>query len=105
SRLRSVIASAPHDLSCYDEDISAIQQVLDRLVAARSTLQVYADKCQSVFSPIRRLPSEVLLEIFNMPTAQERLRRLAKPHLLNLSQVCSTWHTLAIGTPALWAMI
>ncbi|KAJ6586562.1 hypothetical protein B0H10DRAFT_1756763, partial [Mycena sp. CBHHK59/15] len=66
SSLRSVIASAPHDLLCYDEDISAIQQVLDRLVAARSTLQMCANKCQGVFAPIRRLPSEVLLEIFSM---------------------------------------
>ncbi|KAJ6600701.1 hypothetical protein B0H10DRAFT_1733443, partial [Mycena sp. CBHHK59/15] len=112
------IVSEPHKLSCYDEEISTIQQVLDQLVTARSALQVYADKCQSVFAPIRRLSSDMLLEIFSMytasfndtmlswdsPMAQEHLHRLAKPHLLNLLQVCSTWHTLVIGTPALWVV-
>ncbi|KAJ6605174.1 hypothetical protein DFH09DRAFT_1422038 [Mycena vulgaris] len=70
---------------------------------------------------IHRFPSEILVEIFALcwstftPAFDEgdsassslevEMSRLAHAPLLALSQVCSRWHTIAVGTPALWTTI
>ncbi|KAJ7730098.1 hypothetical protein DFH07DRAFT_945486 [Mycena maculata] len=70
-----------------------------------------------MFSPGRLLPTELLAEIFDMcsppgtneisvaTNSKQELERLAKKYLLQLSQVCSRWHGVAIGTPMLWSTI
>ncbi|KAJ6453033.1 hypothetical protein C8R47DRAFT_1083535 [Mycena vitilis] len=65
---------------------------------------------------IRRLPTEMLIQIFaeclaaekhvyEHSTAEDELHRLAKRDLLLLSQVSSRWHTIAMKTPKLWSRI
>ncbi|KAJ7758668.1 hypothetical protein B0H16DRAFT_1720756 [Mycena metata] len=66
------------------------------------------------------LPAELLVEIFDMcsplgddgldglsdtTTPLEEANRLAKTYLLQLSQVCSHWHVLVMGTPMLWRIL
>ncbi|KAJ7676307.1 hypothetical protein B0H17DRAFT_1140028 [Mycena rosella] len=69
--------------------------------------------------PIRRLPTELLVEIFqqcwaaftpsfeDITSGQKKavlkteIARLAHGPLLKLSQVCSGWHTIVLGTPSL----
>ncbi|KAJ7206073.1 hypothetical protein GGX14DRAFT_644085 [Mycena pura] len=82
-----------------------------------AVVKAYYDDCQSLFAPIRRLPPEILLEIFlfyseafgpppleRFPPYQldEELERLANGRLLTLSRVCARWHGIVIGTPMLW---
>ncbi|KAJ7776596.1 hypothetical protein DFH07DRAFT_980846 [Mycena maculata] len=78
--------------------------------------------------PIRRLPAELLVEIFDLcwhlftpsfeditfgsghgddhySSVETELARLAHAPLLDLSKVCSQWHKLALGTPSLWSEI
>ncbi|KAJ7466229.1 hypothetical protein B0H11DRAFT_2048916 [Mycena galericulata] len=67
--------------------------------------------------PIHQLPSELLVEIFDSscksslpefgePSSPEvEICRVAQQPLLQLSQVCSRWHTIALGTPSLWNTI
>ncbi|KAJ7189061.1 hypothetical protein C8R46DRAFT_1341664 [Mycena filopes] len=71
----------------------------------------------STASLFRRLPTELLAEIFDLcvPLGQEvvsdtttptdEVERLAKKYLLQLAQVCSHWHSVAMGTPDLWSSI
>ncbi|KAJ7077698.1 hypothetical protein B0H15DRAFT_1003496 [Mycena belliarum] len=69
---------------------------------------------------IHTLPSELLAEIFalcwhaftpSFPDTHDsvsievEIRRLAHAPLLELSQVCSRWHAIAVGTPSLWSDI
>ncbi|KAJ7111780.1 hypothetical protein C8R44DRAFT_985275 [Mycena epipterygia] len=72
-------------------------------------------------SPILRIPSELLVEIFSLcwfsftpafdvvirtkASFEVEIQRLAHLLLLTLSQVCSRWHAIAMGTPSLWATI
>ncbi|KAK7057887.1 F-box domain-containing protein [Favolaschia claudopus] len=66
------------------------------------------------------LPAELLADIFDMcvppgedgvnglsdtTTADEEVERLAKQYLLDLSQVCSRWHSIVMDTPLLWRII
>ncbi|KAJ7483624.1 hypothetical protein FB451DRAFT_109275 [Mycena latifolia] len=72
-------------------------------------------------SPIRHLPSEILVEIFALcwraftPTFDDidnaissletEMCRLAHLPLLLLSRVCSRWHGIVMNTPSLWTTI
>ncbi|KAJ7149230.1 hypothetical protein C8R43DRAFT_888252 [Mycena crocata] len=100
-------------LAQYDDEIERHQKTLQDLIADRSKVQDYVDGCRTVFAPVRRLPPEILGQIF-MPfsspfavpgDAAEELNSLAHLDLLRLSQVCSHWHRLIMGTPSLWSHI
>ncbi|KAJ7902271.1 hypothetical protein B0H13DRAFT_2335699 [Mycena leptocephala] len=69
-------------------------------------------------TPIRRLPVEIIAEIFGLSMAVSEqdyighrtypaiaLNRLAHLSLLKVSQVCARWHSIAMGTPSLWTKI
>ncbi|KAJ7154060.1 hypothetical protein C8R46DRAFT_808430, partial [Mycena filopes] len=63
----------------------------------------YLEDCQSLLTPIRRLPSEILVEIFQLCWILQRaMTTLAHGPILTLSQVCIRWHSVALGTPSLW---
>ncbi|KAJ7806925.1 hypothetical protein B0H14DRAFT_3765410, partial [Mycena olivaceomarginata] len=101
----------------YDWAINSVQNELNRLSSERRTLASYTDGCRSALSPIRRVPVEVLVEIFDLclpegmyqlsedTTPEEEVDRLSGWHLLQLAQVCSLWHYTAMGTPKLWSTI
>ncbi|KAF7333006.1 hypothetical protein MVEN_02406900 [Mycena venus] len=90
--------------------------MLSGLVSERASLALHVEACRSVFAPIRRLPVELLAEIFEMgssellqllnsDTPSRELDRVARRDLLELSQVSCYWHKIAIGTPKLWSQI
>ncbi|KAJ7784854.1 hypothetical protein DFH07DRAFT_975169 [Mycena maculata] len=102
--LSSTISAVADELARYDEEIS-------RLRAKRAILQTHYDECHAFPTPIRRLPSEILVKIFAlnamMPVPHEdpnyyHMTRLARVHLLTVSQVCSRWHDVALRMSALW---
>ncbi|KAJ7616200.1 hypothetical protein DFH06DRAFT_1483891 [Mycena polygramma] len=64
--LQDVIGRAPSELARYDAEIQRIQSVLSALVSERATLEAHVQACRSVFSPVRRLPMELLGVIFGM---------------------------------------
>ncbi|KAJ7616756.1 hypothetical protein DFH06DRAFT_1238379 [Mycena polygramma] len=116
--LRDVICRAPMELERYDAEIGHLQDAVSRLVSERIALAAHLDACRSVFAPVRRLPIELLAEIFQIhisstkydkplftTTPARELDRLAKHSLLKLSQVSPLWHEVAIGTPRLWTTI
>ncbi|KAJ7670723.1 hypothetical protein DFH06DRAFT_910303, partial [Mycena polygramma] len=98
-----------------DSEIHALQEVLSRLVSERNALRDYSAECRGLFSPIRRLPSEILVEIFALcrphrvyvfdireDWPEDAAQRVAQTHLLHLSRVCYGWHGTVMGTPTLW---
>ncbi|KAJ7026858.1 hypothetical protein C8F04DRAFT_1123940 [Mycena alexandri] len=115
--IQRLISEAPPELVRYDNEISRVTAVLDGLVSDRSILATHLDECKSVSSPVRRLPSELLVEIFDMcapPNASKTLAsdtvadeedRLNARYLLRLSQVCAFWRGLAMETPRLWSEV
>ncbi|KAJ7648118.1 hypothetical protein FB45DRAFT_998939 [Roridomyces roridus] len=108
-RLLHVCRHGPQQLAQYDME-------MERLRKQRQQLEEYVDACRVLFSPVRRLPHELLEKIFDMcappsahdisdmDTTSQELDRLAKRHLLYLSQVCRTlrlWSKV-IMYPSLW---
>ncbi|KAJ6461847.1 hypothetical protein C8R47DRAFT_1159098 [Mycena vitilis] len=117
STFQAVISAAPVELDRYDAEIAKVQTLLDGLVSDRNILATYADGCRSIFAPIRRVLIELLAKIFELclpedgysisddTTPKEEVDRVAHWYLLQLAQVSSLWHTIAMGTPRLWSSI
>ncbi|KAJ7681838.1 hypothetical protein DFH06DRAFT_282915 [Mycena polygramma] len=117
---QSAILAAPTELARYDAEIDRLQTVLARLISERTTLATYTERCRSALSPIRRVPTELWANIFDLcspytfptgynlsdsTTPQQEVNRISNWHLLQLSQVSSLWHKIAMGTPKLWSTI
>ncbi|KAF6751222.1 hypothetical protein DFP72DRAFT_1138318 [Ephemerocybe angulata] len=87
---------------------SAVQQVLDATSARIEVLQLEvaaleedARRHRAILSPVRRMPLELLGEIFvfaNPPTLNE----LARRDFVNHELVCKQWREAALGTHRLW---
>ncbi|KAJ7841583.1 hypothetical protein B0H14DRAFT_2586803 [Mycena olivaceomarginata] len=116
SDLQTTIASAAIDLARYSTEIKMLQQTLNRLVSEHDALLRYSGECRSLFAPVRRLPRELLAEIFALGSSGAYLccdDSQSVPaeglggqlHLLPLLQVCSTWYNTIMAAPSLWANI
>ncbi|KAF7300382.1 hypothetical protein HMN09_00921500 [Mycena chlorophos] len=114
--LRSVAVSAERDVDRYEAEIDRLESALDRLYAERGRLRFYGDTCASVFSPIHRLPTELLVEILSLaepdvPLPERKNRRNAALDTLGnarwcvLATVCKRWQDVVMGTPSIWSKI
>ncbi|TEB24010.1 hypothetical protein FA13DRAFT_1714936 [Coprinellus micaceus] len=102
SRLRIELTNAEEDL-LHNSDLSPPQKVL-LLAALRARLRAAEEQlllCNSALSPIRKLPHEILGEIFNtllyMVSEEEK-----RTTLKSLSQVCKAWNP-PLHDPIHWA--
>ncbi|KAJ6492213.1 hypothetical protein C8R45DRAFT_1212983 [Mycena sanguinolenta] len=112
----STISILSDELKKYDNRISQLKDELGRLESHRSALDAYHRDCHSLLAPIRRLPSEILLHIFELHRSSQPdwfnsnltycgMAQLAQESLLGVSRVCIRWHALVMGTPSLWSTI
>ncbi|KAJ7433891.1 hypothetical protein B0H11DRAFT_1696169, partial [Mycena galericulata] len=94
-------------LTRYEVEISRLRAQLETLKSDRGKLQGYYDACSSLLSPIRRVPSEILVDIFARarPVSRQAEIRLGKTNSFPLSWVCLRWYDIVLGTPTLWDTI
>ncbi|KAK7043373.1 hypothetical protein R3P38DRAFT_2883822 [Favolaschia claudopus] len=117
SKLQLTMANAPAEIQHYETEIETLQKEISRLASERTSLESYLNLCRSVLSPVHRLPNEMLADIFDLClpeelywisdtiTVDDEMNRLAHSHLLQLAQVCTRWHRVAMHTPKLWSLI
>ncbi|KAJ7491726.1 hypothetical protein B0H11DRAFT_2191192 [Mycena galericulata] len=115
------ISAFSDELAGLDQQISQLQDSthLGGMESDRRILYSHYTACLSVLAPIRRVPSEILVEIFQIcldsflsrqnttmlqPRAFE-MARLAHSPLFTVSQVCARWHGIVMGNPSLWSTI
>ncbi|PBK85619.1 hypothetical protein ARMGADRAFT_1169387 [Armillaria gallica] len=81
-----------------------IHRIMLKLNEKRRALQWLTNDLKSVLSPIRRLPAEILMEIFLHASPLRVTDTTSDPWIL--SHVCSTWRTIAtVHCPELWSDI
>ncbi|KAJ7744598.1 hypothetical protein B0H16DRAFT_987345 [Mycena metata] len=116
ARSHSVLDNSPVELARYATEIRMLEEALAELKSERALLESHVDDCRSLFSPVRRLPTELLVEIFDLcspdfnsvddtTTVDQEEDRLAKIYLLRISRVCSRWHDIVMNSPKLWSTI
>jgi len=106
----SIVSSAESDLSQIRRQLKADlkNQALGNQLR---TYENYITRHQSILSPLRRLPLELLYQIFdffvppqvplNRPYNHDRWSDLP----WGISQVCRRWRTITLSMPLLWSKI
>lgn len=88
-----------HMLPEPEEPLSGMKGDIDDLVQ-------HIDQHRALTSPIRRIPQEILQEIFIhcLPTNRNAIMS-AREAPLTLGRVCSSWRSISISTPRLWTTV
>ncbi|KAJ6601061.1 hypothetical protein DFH09DRAFT_1126652, partial [Mycena vulgaris] len=93
-------------LERLDGDIADMQKAIDKLKAERESLAAYVQAHRALISPVRRIPLDLLQEIFMACLPAHRncvMSTLESPVLL--SRICSSWRAISLSTPRLWARL
>jgi hypothetical protein len=93
-----------------DKEMARIKEVLTRISSRRKEICAEIEQHETLLSPVRRLPDELLSEIFihclpSLPTFPESSEALTYQTPLLLAQICSRWRAVALATPAIWSDI
>ncbi|KAJ7111844.1 hypothetical protein C8R44DRAFT_711435 [Mycena epipterygia] len=88
------------------QEIIRIQSTLDELTKKREQLNQFIDAHLALVSPARRLPDDIVREIFeaSLPAGQSAIMSGAEAPLL-VCHISQGWRNLALSTPRLWASI
>ncbi|KAJ7147895.1 hypothetical protein C8R43DRAFT_524916 [Mycena crocata] len=109
--MQSSLASAYIDqLECQ---ISLADEAIVFLLRRRAELMEAASTHKAILSPIRRLPAEILGEIFSFAVDASfhfgDISEVSGPASNHapwlLTRVCRHWAAVALATPALWSMV
>ncbi|THU90870.1 hypothetical protein K435DRAFT_246391 [Dendrothele bispora CBS 962.96] len=94
------------ELQNVNEEITRLDTLLNALRSRREKLVSYIHKHRQLLSPIRRLPAEIIAELFTfcLPATHPPTRDLSEPPLL-LTLVCKQWREIALSTPCLWSAL
>ncbi|KAJ7261772.1 hypothetical protein B0H12DRAFT_1231420 [Mycena haematopus] len=109
-RAEVVMESGPSSnvLDKFDIDIDGARSVLNGLLTERDQIHEALEAHRALLSPIRRIPPEVLGEIFVqcLPRDRDKFVEAAVQRCpLLLTQISSNWRSVALATPALWTSI
>ncbi|KAF7346540.1 hypothetical protein MSAN_01882100 [Mycena sanguinolenta] len=94
------------DLALRAQELARLDARISDLTAQRDQLQAYVDSHKALISHPRRLPPDIVCEIFAacLPTERNAVMSAQEAPLL-LSRICSAWRTIALSTPRLWASL
>ncbi|KAF7345524.1 F-box domain-containing protein [Mycena venus] len=108
--IRAVVSDADARLASIDSEISKLQERLKQLEEERVLLSSYRTRNSAILSPLRRMPSEILCEIFSwtLPSIGEALitdhfDQTQSPWLV--TRISSRWRAVSLSTPSLWSRI
>ncbi|KAJ8076657.1 hypothetical protein AAF712_000293 [Marasmius tenuissimus] len=94
-----------------DEELKKCEMELNRLNAAiigvqsrRAGIQREMESYQALLSPVQKMPTEILTEIF-MLCARDIENSDGMGDIMMISMVCGRWRELAFSVPALWSHI
>ncbi|KAK7031754.1 F-box domain-containing protein [Favolaschia claudopus] len=108
--LKSVISKADARLAWIDQELSKLRDTVMQLEEERASLSDALERNKAVLAPHRRLPTEILDEIFRwtLPSLEEQIRFEEfdieeSPWIL--THVCVRWRAISCSRPWLWSTI
>ncbi|KAJ7131065.1 hypothetical protein C8R44DRAFT_774345 [Mycena epipterygia] len=93
-------------LIAHSQEVLRLDSIIQDLASQRDKLVHYIDSHKALISPARRLPRDIVQEIFIacLPTHRNPAMSCSEAPLL-LGRICSGWRTIALSTSALWASL
>ncbi|KAJ7196808.1 hypothetical protein GGX14DRAFT_671962 [Mycena pura] len=103
NEIRQLILDTDAELSALGDEITRVQCALDRLELRRAGLRDFVKSHRPVVSVVRRIPRDILGEIFShyLDASAYPPSRLPT-RLLHLVGVCDRWRTISLASPLLW---
>ncbi|KAJ7472769.1 hypothetical protein FB451DRAFT_1175481 [Mycena latifolia] len=104
--IRAAIDTTQKKILSIEEEMERLGRALNECSARRRELREFGDKQRSALSLFRRLPHEVVAEVFlRCQENKESGRDLRCDPRWIIAQVCGRWRAVALSTPSLWADI
>ena len=104
--INALLSQPTKELGMLASEMTKLQTALDGLRQRYDNLHNQVALCRSVTSLARRIPSEILSEIFcmSLPTNSYPVLNSWLPPLI-FTHICRRWRDIAISTPKLWSSI
>jgi hypothetical protein len=102
--LHSLASGAEVEAMAIDTEIARLRTLILGLEYSRDSLLKAASEAKSLIAPVRKLPPEILAEIFLLTYSSIRFSGTAG-HGMPAAKVCYSWHHIAISTNKLWSCI
>ncbi|KAK1218413.1 hypothetical protein PQX77_018877 [Marasmius sp. AFHP31] len=94
-----------HEIKGYDAEINRLRTAIHLLETKKLKMKKSMDWCRSLLSPVHRLPTEILMEIFSIACKENELDSSIPPNAINLSSVCGRWWEVIRSAPKMWSSI
>ncbi|KAI4519553.1 hypothetical protein K525DRAFT_205792 [Schizophyllum commune Loenen D] len=105
--LREYAEPSPIQIAAINEYTPLLESQLSSLprhdVPTRDRILAQLDIHRSILAPIRRLPREILIEIFFLVAAESSLRTLQTATII--ARVCAVWRSVVHGLTELWTKL
>ncbi|KAF7345578.1 ABC protein [Mycena venus] len=106
----SVVSQTEACLGRLDDHITRLRTRLKQLEDQQRLLSNYLARNKSILSPLRRMPPEILLEVFSWTLSPILAVRRGGSFNVNeppwiLGHVSSRWRAVALAAPSLWSMV
>ncbi|KAJ7911830.1 hypothetical protein B0H13DRAFT_1526697, partial [Mycena leptocephala] len=97
-------------LSAHDDKISQLRAQLERLEQEHTSLATDLSRNTAILSPMRRMPPEILSEIFMLTLPSDRAvlehgRINMRDSPWVLTHICGRWRIVALASSSLWSFI
>ncbi|KAF8900887.1 hypothetical protein CPB84DRAFT_1680202, partial [Gymnopilus junonius] len=104
--IRALMAPSLREIAQTRLQIASLEAQLRTLKEHCTALEAPLHEYRAILSPIRRLPNDVLCEIFYhcLPTHRNSILRADEAPLL-LTRISNRWRSLALSSPRLWAQL
>jgi hypothetical protein len=93
-----------HEMASIQLGIDCVQNALAQLERQAQELQGQLQQFRSILSPVRKLPVEIIGEIFSFAISSP-LDSTGREHLVNFALVCRTWRNAAYRKHTLWSSL
>ncbi|KAJ6584012.1 hypothetical protein DFH09DRAFT_1144043 [Mycena vulgaris] len=106
AHLRALLVEPLDELARVDAQLEEMDVLIRELKTKRAALEVEIDAHKALMAPLRRIPNDVLGEIFVacLPTAHNALIDPGEAPLI-LGRICKHWRSVAYSTPTLWSSL
>ncbi|KAK0187283.1 hypothetical protein F5146DRAFT_770129 [Armillaria mellea] len=108
-QIKESLSAIEKEVQRYDDELFRLYTLAAQRESEQRELKLNAEKCRSILAPIRRLPNEMLSEIFAQccKHGDEDVNCISVTRTLSamsISLVYSRWRSLAVSTKSLWAV-
>ncbi|KAJ7137954.1 hypothetical protein C8R44DRAFT_607011, partial [Mycena epipterygia] len=107
--VKSVISKAREHLALVEREISRLRERVKYLEGERVSLSDHIAENNDILSPLRRMPPEVLGEIFSWTLPSINALRFGGFGVTDspwvLTHISSRWRAVSLSTPSLWSLL